>query len=111
MIEIDYYRKYNRVTVKGHAESGEVDGAGHDMVCTAASILAYTLGDRVQYLAGCGQVREPITRMDAGDTEIQCRASTHARAVTTLVFDTVTAGFELLAESYPDAVKFTIHEG
>ena len=37
MIHATYYRKYNRLTVTGHAGSAE---HGHDLVCASASMLA-----------------------------------------------------------------------
>ena len=44
MILVTYYRSYNRLTVEGHAHSGE---PGKDLVCASASILAYTLAANV----------------------------------------------------------------
>ena len=36
MITVVYHRDRNRVSVEGHAQSGEV---GHDLVCASASIF------------------------------------------------------------------------
>lgn len=105
MIQATYYRKYNRLTVTGHAGSAE---KGHDLVCASASMLAYTLAANVANMAGGGQVREPITRMDEGDTEISCKPRHNLKASVTLVFDSVCVGFELLAHDYPDFVKYEI---
>ena len=44
MIEVIYYREKNRVSISGHAFSGE---AGHDLVCAGVSALAYTLAANV----------------------------------------------------------------
>ena len=69
MIEVTYYRQYNRVTVKGHAGSGP---EGHDLVCAAASALALTLAGNVSYMEAQEAVRNVIVNLNEGDTEIQC---------------------------------------
>ena len=70
MIQAVYYRRYNRLTVTGHAGAAE---PGHDLVCASASILAYTLAANVANMADNGQVREPIIKTMEGDTEISCK--------------------------------------
>jgi len=40
MIKAVYDRKENKITVEGHAYSGE---PGHDLICAAASVLIYTI--------------------------------------------------------------------
>ena len=108
MIEITYYRKYSRVTVAGHAMTDEY---GKDLVCSAASILANTLADRVRVFSNQSMVRGAVTNMEPGNTEISCNPTTHYKSIVTMVFDTICAGFELLAQSFPDSVKFVSHEG
>ena len=105
MIQAVYYRKYNRLTVTGHAGSAE---PGHDLVCASASMLAYTLAANVANMADNGQVREPIIRNEVGDTEISCNPKHNLKATVTLVFDSVCVGFELLAHDYPDYITYEI---
>lgn len=105
MIQVTYYRKYNRLTVTGHAGSAE---KGHDLVCASASMLAYTLAANVANMADCGQVREPIMKMYEGDTEISCNPRHNLKASVTLVFDSICAGFDLLSHDYPNFVKYEI---
>ena len=105
MIEAIYYRKYNRLTVTGHAGSAE---PGHDLVCASASMLTYTLAANVANMADNGQVREPIMNMDDGNTEISCKPRHNLKATVTLVFDSVCVGFELLAHDYPEYIKYEI---
>ena len=94
MIQVVYHRKYNRLTVTGHAQSAE---HGHDLVCASASILAYTMAVSVANMADNGQVREPIMKLNEGDTEISCKPRHNLKATVTLIFDTVCAGFSLLS--------------
>lgn len=105
MIQATYYRKYNRLTVTGHAGSAE---HGHDLVCASASMLAYTLAANVANMADNVQVREPIMKLDDGNTEISCNPRHNLKASVTLVFDSVCVGFELLAHDYPEFIKYEI---
>jgi uncharacterized protein YsxB (DUF464 family) len=105
MIQATYYRKYNRLTVTGHANSAE---HGHDLVCASASMLAYTLAANVANMADHGQVRNPVIKNNEGDTEISCSPRHNLKASVTLVFDSVCVGFDLLAHDYPEFVKYEI---
>ena len=105
MIQATYYRKYNRLTVTGHAGSAE---HGHDLVCASASMLAYTLAANVANMTDNGQVRDPIMKLDDGNTEISCNPLHNLKASVTLVFDSVCVGFELLAHDYPEFIKYEI---
>ena len=107
MIQAVYYRKYNRLTVTGHAGSAE---PGHDLVCASASMLAYTLAANVANMADAGQVREHCLKLVEGDTEISCNPRHNLKATVTLVFDTVCAGFSLLAHDYPEFISYEIRQ-
>ena len=105
MIQAVYYRRYNRVTVTGHANSAE---PGHDLVCASASMLAYTLAVNVANMADHGQVRQPITKLSDGEAEISCNPKSNLKNTVTLVFDTICAGFELLANEHPKNISYEI---
>ena len=105
MIHVVYHRKYNRLTMTGHAGAAD---PGHDLVCASASMLAYTLAINVANMADQGQVRQPITKLSDGDAEISCNPKSNLKNTITLVFDTICAGFELLAQQYPDNISYEI---
>ena len=105
MIQVVYHRNFHRLTVTGHAGAAE---PGDDLVCAAASMLAYTLAANVANMADAWQVREPIIRNNEGDTEISCNPRHNLKASVTLVFDSVCVGFELLAHDYPEYVSYKI---
>lgn len=107
MIQAIYYRKYNRLTVTGHANSAE---PGHDLVCASASMLAYTLAANVANMADIGQVRQPIIENNEGNTEISCTPRHNLKNTVALIFDTVCVGFELLAHDYPEYIKYEIRQ-
>ena len=105
MIQVVYHRSYHRVTVEGHAQSGD---PGHDLVCAAASALAYTLAGNVANLADHGQAKKPTMELSVGKAEIVCSPVSRFRATVTMIFDAVCVGFELLAAHYPDYITYEI---
>lgn len=108
MIKAIYYRKINRLVMEGHAGAGAV---GEDLVCAAASMIAYTLAANVDRLVECGQAREPVISIKEGDTVITCNAVRRYRDVVTLVFDSVLMGLGLLAAKHPQNISFEIRQG
>lgn len=105
MIQVIYNRKYHRLTIEGHAYSGE---AGQDLVCSAASILAYTLSASVANMSAAKQIREPKIQLEPGDAEISCKTIRRFEAPVTLIFDSICAGYELLARDYPDNISYEV---
>ena len=106
MVNVIYDRKKLKLTVKGHAKSGE---AGHDLVCAAASILVYTLAGNVAQLSeDKSRVRRPVIDLNEGDATVACSPIHGMTAVTTLVFDTICSGFDILAQKYPENVSYTV---
>lgn len=105
MIQILYYRSYNRVTVTGHANSAE---KGQDLVCAAVSSLVYTLAANVENLASSGQVRCESVKTEPGDAQISCTPRHNMRHVVTLIFDTVCTGLELMAMQHPQYISYEI---
>lgn len=107
MVEVVYHRDYHRVTVDGHAGSGE---AGHDLVCASASILAYTLAGNVMNLSTGGHkvIREPKIQMEEGHAVISCSPVNRYKSTVTLMFDSVCVGFDILAQKYPEFLKYEV---
>ena len=106
MINVVYDRPNHCLTMEGHAYSGE---AGHDLVCSAASILAYTLAASVTNAAQTPGTTSNI-RLETGDAEVVCTPEPKIGGAMTLIYDTVCVGFELLARNYPNNVSYTIIE-
>lgn len=106
MIDVTYERKKHTLTVKGHALSGE---EGHDLVCAAASALVYTLAANVQQLcADRRNVRRPVLDIQKGDATISCAPVHGMGAVTTLIFDSVCAGFDVLQQQCPENISYKV---
>lgn len=103
MIQATYHREYNRLTIRGHAHSGE---PGHDLVCSAASILAYTLAANLMQLEEQGILHTMSVNLSSGDAEISCQSSTRFRSTVTMIMDAVCLGFDLLARDFPEYIQW-----
>lgn len=108
MIHVRYYRKHHRLTVEGHAHSGE---SGKDLVCAGASALAYTLAANAGHLEEQGQARNVVVRLDPGSAEISCKPKHRFTALTKCIFDAVCVGFEILSANYPQYISYEIRHG
>ena len=105
MIQVTYYRQYNRVTVEGHAGSGP---EGHDLVCSAVSALALTLAGNVSYMAAQEAVHDVITKLEEGNAEIQCTPYRRYKDSVAQVYRAICVGFELLATKYPENICYEV---
>ena len=105
MIRVVYHREYNRLTMEGHAQSGE---PGHDLVCAAASMLAYTLAANVKALEKTGQATDMIADLREGKAEVSCKAHYRMKAIVTMIFDAVCMGFSLLARDEAEYITYEV---
>lgn len=106
MIQVTYYRSYNRVTIEGHAHSGE---PGHDLVCAGVSTLAYTLAANIGNMEDNGHVRDVTVKLESGNAEISCKPRSGSRAVVARVFEAICVGFEILAKDNAEHIAYEIH--
>jgi len=105
MIHVIYHRKYNRVTVNGHAGSGP---QGHDLVCASVSALALTLAGNVYHMEAQDAVRNVVAVLDEGNAEIQCTPYRRYRDSVEQIYRAICVGFELLATKYPEFIKYDV---
>ena len=107
MIEVTYHRKHHRLTVKGHAHSGE---KGHDLVCAAVSGLVLTAAENVSSFVTQGNARNPVIRVQEGNAEISMSPKSNMRNVATLMLDTICTGFQVYQNLYPENVRLEVFE-
>ena len=105
MITVLYHRDRTRVSIKGHAYSGE---KGHDLVCASTSILAHTIAALVKNMEKEGHIKYPTIEITSGDALIHCNVPSKYKPTVTFAIDAICAGFELLAQSYPDNISYEI---
>ena len=93
------------LTVNGHAGQAE---AGHDIVCAAASILAYTTAQAVRTMHDEDKLaRRPRIRLGSGNAVIACKPKAPCYAEALHTFSIAQVGYRLLAHNYPDYVRLT----
>jgi uncharacterized protein YsxB (DUF464 family) len=107
MIKAVYDRKENKITVEGHAYSGE---PGHDLICAAASVLIYTIAASVSNMQEREHVSDAVINLESGNGLVSCEPYEQFKGAITLIFDSICAGYELLAANYPSNVSYTINE-
>lgn len=93
------------LTVKGHAGQAE---HGKDIVCSAASILAYTVAQSVADMRDDGKLKKkPTIRMDEGDAIITCKPTKQYYAEALHTFCVIQTGYDVLCHNYPWYVQLT----
>lgn len=91
------------LSVEGHAGQAEV---GKDIVCSAVSILAHSTAKRVEEMREQGKLKKrPTLRLEDGIAVITCKPSKGQMAEAMHIYTFARAGFELLAEAYPEYVQ------
>ena len=89
--------------VEGHAGQDE---KGHDIVCSAASILTYTVAQYLKYVEKCrGLKKKPRIVLKEGDALIIAKPTKEFEAEVLNAFFVAEVGFSLLAQNYPQYVE------
>ena len=91
------------LTMNGHAGYSE---EGQDIVCSAASILAYTAAQIVRWMHEDGKLQnKPRIRMEPGDIQIVCTPKEDEFPEALHTYSVVQVGCRLLAQTYPEFVS------
>jgi uncharacterized protein YsxB (DUF464 family) len=91
------------LTLKGHSEQAEM---GQDIVCSAASILAYTVAQVVTDMGESGKLKKkPHIRLESGDATITCKPTKQCFGEAMHTYIVAQTGYELLAHTYKDYVR------
>ena len=89
--------------VEGHAGQAE---KGHDIICSAASILAYTVAQYVHYVEKLGGITvKPRIELEDGYMLIVANPTEEYLAEVLNAFFVAEVGFSLLAQNYPQYVE------
>lgn len=100
MVKIIYKEDFN-LTVEGHAGTAVI---GQDILCSAVSILIYTLAQSVLENSLCME-KPPIVSLESGKAVIKCRPKQKYKRKIKDIFNTIMTGFDLLANSYEKNIK------
>lgn len=107
MIQVRFEKDGKNIilTVQGHSEQAEM---GQDIVCSAASILAYTVAKMVADMGEGGKLKKkPHIRMESGDSAITCKPTKQYFNEALHTYTVAQSGYELLAHTYPEYVRLT----
>ena len=106
MVTVEFTRSGRAfcLQVFGHARSAP---KGEDLVCCAASTLAYTAAQSALDLYERGAVKQfPDVALNSGNAQVAAVALPEAQAQVEQMFRTVAVGFDLLARQYPEYLVF-----
>lgn len=96
------------LSMAGHAGAGK---KGSDIVCAAASILAYTAGAAAQRLHRQGALRAaPAIRLAPGLARVALTPKPGSRKDAQQMLSVIRTGFSLLAVKYPEYVKLEFED-
>lgn len=99
---MDETRDMVSLHVKGHAG---MNNPGNDIVCSAASILAYTLAQNIKTAEAREKLKyRPKIKLSEGDAIISCRVKKDDYAEIIHAFLVIQTGYVLLAHNYPQFV-------
>ena len=91
------------MSVNGHAGQSE---KGHDLICSAVSILAYTVAQYVQYVDKAGGLKaKPCIEIEDGHMFIGVKPTEEYIAEVLNAFFVAQVGYHLLAQNYPQYVE------
>ena len=96
------------LSLEGHAETAP---KGKDLVCAAASVLAYTAAYCLEVLHNAEKLEgEILNSLSPGDCLLLCKPKPEHMAEVTAMLKTVLYGFVLLQQSYPEAIAVHIEK-
>jgi uncharacterized protein YsxB (DUF464 family) len=109
MVRAEFFtnRESGSITMKlsGHAQQAE---HGKDIVCSAASILAYTVAQTLQFQYEEGGLKKkPHLKLEPGDTVIVAKPRPERFEEALHTFFVAQVGYSLLAKTYPQYVSLS----
>ena len=94
------------MTVKGHAG---LNKEGHDVICSAASILTYTIAQYLQYIQKQGGLqKKPHIVLNDGDALIVAKPTKEYEGEVLNAFFVAEVGYSLLSHNYPQYVELSM---
>ena len=89
------------VSVEGHAGYA---AEGSDIVCAAASMLAFTLIEAIKNLDRKGMLESFYSSVYKGSIQLDFTVKEGSKECAEAVLESIAGGFALLSDNYPDYV-------
>jgi uncharacterized protein YsxB (DUF464 family) len=107
MIKVRFYQKPSQgsihMTMKGHAGAAP---KGEDLVCSAATMLAYTVAQAVQFLYEQGHMKiKPKIHVAEGSATVIATPTEEGYAPVLHTFWVAQCGIHVLQKNYPQFVE------
>jgi uncharacterized protein YsxB (DUF464 family) len=109
MVRAEFFtnKESGSITLKLSGHAGQAEH-GKDIVCAAASILAYTVAQTLQFLYEEGGLKKkPHLKLEPGDTIIVAKPKPERYEETLHTFFVAQVGYSLLARTYPQYVTLS----
>ena len=109
MIHAEFFtnKESGSITMKLSGHAGQAEH-GKDIICSAASILAYTVAQALQFMYEQGDLqKKPHIRLEEGDTVIVAKPKAESYAEALHTFFVAQVGYHLLAHNYPQYVTLS----
>ena len=109
MVNAEFFtnKESGSITLKLSGHAGQAE-KGADIVCAAASILAYTVAQALQFMYEEGGLqKKPHLKLEEGDTIIVAKPKEETYAEALHTFFVAQVGYHLLAHNYPQYVKLS----
>ena len=109
MVKAEFFtnKESGSITLKLTGHAGQAEN-GKDIVCAAASILAYTVAQTLQFMYEEGNLKKkPHIKLEEGDTIIVAKPNDDTYAETLHTFFVAQVGYHLLAHNYPQYVTLS----
>lgn len=109
MIHAAFYtdKESGSITLRLSGHAGQAK-KGEDTVCAAASMLAYTVAQSLQFMHEEGKLKNrPKLKLAPGDSVIEAMPKEDAYAEALHIFFVAQVGFHLLSHNYPQYVALS----
>ncbi len=105
MTKITYIKSDDRRIIEISGHTGLINEQT-DVGCAAVSMLVSLLVTALRIENNCGHLEYLICKTDSGDVKIDLIPVSDFKDRVYVTVDTVLLGFRMLAEEYPDHVRF-----
>lgn len=109
MVKAEFFtnKDSGTITLKLTGHAGQAK-KGQDIVCAAASILAYTVAQTLQFMYEEGGLqKKPHLKLEEGDTIIVAKPKAESYAEALHTFFVAQVGYHLLSKNYSQYVELS----
>ena len=108
MLKVTFTAEGDKLSLVADGHAGQAD-IGHDIVCSACSILAYTVAQIVTNESKDGGLKaSPVILLENGNAEIVCEPTAEKYNEILHAYYVAEVGYTLLAHNYPQFVDLTV---